>query len=86
MPEPKTAADRADLLMAWYEGHTVPSMALRDEIIVQLRAYAHQRVEAWKEQAIRACLNITPQFPETAIDRQQRIAVALRALPMEPAE
>ena len=42
MREPKSAADRADLLMAWYEGHTIPSMALRDEIIVQLRAYAQE--------------------------------------------
>ena len=36
--EPATAAERADLLMDWYEGHTVPSQALRDEIVAQLRA------------------------------------------------
>ena len=51
VPDPKTAAERADLLMSWYEGHTVPSLALRDEIVVQLRAYAHQHVEAWQKRA-----------------------------------
>ena len=40
----------ADLLMAWYEGHTLPSPALRDEIVRALKAYARQQVAAWKEQ------------------------------------
>ena len=43
----KPAEERADLLMSWYEGHTVPSLALRDEIVVQLRAHARQQVGAW---------------------------------------
>ena len=50
-----------------------------------LKAYTSRQVKAWKEKAISACLNIASQSQETAIDRQQRIAVALRALPVEPA-
>ena len=50
MPESKTAEERADLLMSWYEDHI--SLALRDEIVVQLRDYALQHMEAWKEQAV----------------------------------
>ena len=81
MPKPKIAEEWA----AQCEGRT-------DEVGGDLllcptcaRAYAYQQVEAWKEQAIRACLNVTPRLRETAIGRQQRIAAALRALPVEPA-
>lgn len=48
---PRSAAEWADLLMAWYEGHTVPSQALRDEIERILDAHARQQVEAFRERA-----------------------------------
>lgn len=36
MGRPLTPKDRARSLMAWYEGHTVPSRALQDEIEHQM--------------------------------------------------
>ena len=93
-PEPKSAEERADFLMNWDEDHTIPSVALRDETIVQLRAYARQQVEAWKEQAVKAtclyCNNNAPLenvegvfyhgLPTTA--RPYCFASILRALPV----
>ena len=52
------------MLMSWYEGHTVPSLALRDEIVVQLRAYARQQVEAWRDGAVGLVDEWSQQYPE----------------------
>ena len=48
MPEPKTATEWTDLLLAWYEGHPATSQAFRDEIARVLVAFARQHVEAWQ--------------------------------------
>ena len=96
MPEPKTAAERADLLMGWYEGHTVPSLALRDEIVVQLRAYARQQVEAWRDSIsahafagviVRALTDVYGDTEDTRVDDEdveaaELVLAWLRALPV----
>lgn len=80
---PTTAAEWADLLMGWYEGHTVPSQALRDEIERVLSDYAHQQVEAFREQVVRECEMVEPEKPTRYFYRREELPAAIRALGVE---
>lgn len=79
-----SAAAWVDLLMAWYEGHTVPSQALRDEIERALSAHARQQVEALRERAAQAANESCKGLSTCGHMCHDNTAAAIRAMKGTP--